>query len=191
MNQIFENISRSAIRSAIRKKAGLGLAIVRRLPELIDAEVNCRLPVSRGTVFEISLPLRRSVSVYKSPIPADVRRPRRPVRLCGRRIVVIDDDVLVAKSIEKSLGALGMPSRIQRWGRRTGELGHRGRGFLYFRLPLRGVLMCPMLNAIQQRSARPINAVLLTGDIFRTQTDLSRVQLDVLFKPVDLSSCWR
>lgn len=192
MSQIFEEYFQISNPERDKKKGlGLGLAIVRRLAGLIAAEVSCRSRLGRGTVFEISLPLAQGpLSVYKSPIPQMFEDRDDLSGFAGRRIVVIDDDVLVAKSIEKSLGALGMAVTAFNDGDdalASSDIADADFYISDFRLPgrLDGV---QLLNAIQQRSARPINAVLLTGDILPNQMDLSASSnWDVLFKPVNLS----
>jgi len=98
--------------------------------------------------------------------------------------------VLVAKAIEQSLGALGMAVTAFNDAEdalASLEIADADFYISDFRLPGRidGV---QLLNAIQQRSATPISAVLLTGDTSPNQLDLSAASnWNVLFKPVDLS----
>ena len=192
MGQIFEEYFQIGNPERDKTKGlGLGLAIVRRLARLIDAEVNCRSRLGRGTVFEISLPLAHGpLSVDKSPFPQTSEGPDDSSGFTGWRIVVIEDDVLVAKAIEKSLGALGMAVTAFKDGEdalASLEIADADFYISDFRLPgrLDGV---QLLNAIQQRSAMPISAVLLTGDTSPDQIDLSASSnWNVLFKPVDLS----
>ena len=171
------------------KGLGLGLAIVRRLAKLIGAEVHCRSRLGRGTVFEISLPLATEPS-NGSPYPHVALDPEDASGFTGRRIVVIEDDVLVAKAIEQSLGALGMTvTAFNDAQDALGSLEIADADFYIsdFRLP-GGIDGVQLLDAIQRRSARPISAVLLTGDTSPNQIDLSTASnWNVLFKPVDLS----
>ena len=192
MSQIFEEYVQIGNPERDKTKGlGLGLAIVRRLAKLIDGEIHCRSRLGRGTVFEISLPLAHGpLNGDESPVPRVSVDSEDPSDLTGRRIVVIEDDVLVAKAIEQSLGALGMAvTAFKDAEDALASLGIADADFYIsdLRLPGRfdGV---QLLNAIQQRSARPISAVLLTGDTSPNQIDLSACSdWNVLFKPVDLS----
>lgn len=191
MSQIFEEYFQ--ISNPERDKTrglGLGLAIVRRLAKLIDGEVNCRSRLGRGTVFEISLPLAGGrLSGDKSPFPSASADPGDLSGVMGRRIVVIEDDVLVAKAIVQSLEALGMEvTAFNDADDALASLKIADADFYIsdFRLPgrLDGI---QLLDAIQRRAAKPISAVLLTGDTSPNQIDLSASSnWNVLFKPVDL-----
>ena len=94
------------------------------------------------------------------------------------------------QAVEKSLGALGMAVTAFNNAEDTLASPEVADADFYIsdlRLPgrLDGV---QLLNAIQQRSARPIRAVLLTGDASPNQIDSSAASnWTVLFKPVDLS----
>ena len=192
MNLIFEEYFQIDNPERDRTKGlGLGLAIVRRLSRLIDAEVNCRSRSGRGTVFEISLPLAHGLlNGARGPLPHTIDEPGDSSGFMGWRVVVVEDDVLIAKAIEKSLGALGMAVTAFKNADDTLASPEGADADFYisdFRLPgrLDGV---QLLNAIQQRSARPIRAVLLTGDASVDPIDLSAASnWNVLIKPVDLS----
>ena len=108
--------------------------------------------------------------------------------LIGQQIVVIEDDPVVAKSIEFSLQSLRI--RVKVFGTAEDALADPDimRADFYiadFVLP--GLNGLQLLDAIQQRAQTPINAVLMTGE-----TSPERVKLTtssrwtVVFKPTDL-----
>jgi PAS domain S-box-containing protein len=191
LGRIFEEYFQIANPARDRSKGmGLGLAIVERLVKLIDSEIECRSRPGGGTVFEIKLPLAcgpEQADKRRVPQPASSPDARALQRFKGRRVVVVEDDPLVAKSLEQTLGALG--AAVALFGNAEEALASPAAADLYisdFRLPGRfnGV---ELLEAIQQRSAKPINAVLMTGETSSNLIELSAsASWKILFKPVDL-----
>ena len=85
------------------KGVGLGLAIVQRLCELLEAKISIESEFGRGTRFDVTFP---GVAVTPIDTPgAASSSERAPLR--GLRIYVIDDEI----DIVKSMGAL-----LQIWG---------------------------------------------------------------------------
>ena len=192
LGRVFEEYFQIGNNARDRNKGlGLGLSIVERLIKLIDGRISCRSRPGRGTVFEITLPLALGPSkedASASPI-GPAAGAAGLLRFAGRHIVVVEDDSLVAKSIEQALGALG--ARVTTFcSAEEALVSDSSLGAeLYisdFRLPgaLNGM---QFLAVMQQRSAAPINAVLMTGDTALNQTELSASsRWKVLFKPIDL-----
>lgn len=168
---------------------GLGLSIVKRLARLLRAEVSCHSRLGRGTVFEISLPLADEQARHE---PRRIQQASEDVdtssSFAGRRIVVIDDDVMVADAIALSLASVGMS--ITRFGNAEDALANSeiaDADFYVSDFNLRGLNGLQLLYAIQRRSPEPIKAILLTGDSSPDRIKLTQSTLwRVLFKPVDL-----
>jgi signal transduction histidine kinase len=76
------------------KGLGLGLAIVRRLCELLDHRIEVRSRIGRGSYFAVVLPVDLARDV------ARVERPRSETRLDGKVVVVIDDEPAVRDGME-------------------------------------------------------------------------------------------
>jgi two-component system, sensor histidine kinase len=81
---------------------GLGLAIVRRLSELLDCELSLRSHVGRGSCFSICLPLAE-VSPISSLAATEVSH----VIAEGALILVIDDEVAVREAMDALLTGWG------------------------------------------------------------------------------------
>ncbi len=87
-----------------RKGLGLGLAISRRLVQEMQAQIEVRSRVGRGSVFRLWLPVWSGALEDEIPMPAPAVADHG---LAGRRILVIDDDEAVRQ---------GMQSLLESWG---------------------------------------------------------------------------
>jgi signal transduction histidine kinase/ActR/RegA family two-component response regulator len=81
---------------------GLGLAIVRRLSELLDCELSLRSHVGRGSCFSVYLPLAE-VSPVSSLAATEVSH----VIAEGALILIIDDEVAVREAMDALLTGWG------------------------------------------------------------------------------------
>jgi CheY-like chemotaxis protein len=177
------------------KGLGLGLSIARRMARLLKGEVNYHSRFGRGTVFEIVLP--QAILYEAGAVPdelADISPTSSPgkedsSRFRGWRVVVIEDDLMVAKSIELSLKTLGVRVEVfhdAEHAMASPEL--IGADFYISDFSLPGLNGIQLLDAIQQRSPLAINAVLVTGETSPERIEMaSSAHWKVLFKPVELS----
>jgi len=172
------------------KGLGLGLAIALRLAKLLGTEVVCHSRPGKGSVFEFRLPLSDqppSAAAPGAPTPANASA--WPA-LAGRKIVVVEDDFIVAKAIKLCLESLGM--QVTDFDSAEDALASAGidAADFYitdFRLP--GLSGVEFLEAVQARAAKPIKAVVLTGDTSPDRIAITQSSAwPVLFKPVELSS---
>ena len=84
------------------KGLGLGLAIVRRLTDLLDCELRLRSRVGRGSCFDIMIPSARdAVGLPQAEPQADTGA------LARRFIVVIDDELAIRQAMSSLLTAWG------------------------------------------------------------------------------------
>lgn len=177
------------------KGLGLGLSIARRLARLLKGDVSFRSRPGSGTVFEIVLPLAEDRLANAEPAPpkeqpVSVRPDEEDFsRLRGWSVVVVEDDPMVAKSIELSFQTLGI--RVEVFGTAEMALARPeivDADFYISDFILPGMNGIQMLNSIQQRSATPIDAVLITGETSPERVELTAsTRWPVLFKPAGLS----
>lgn len=171
------------------KGLGLGLAIAKRLARALGTEIVCRSKLGRGSVFEFRLPLADPVTTDDS---RQADRPRADARgtssLAGRRIVVVENDVMVATAIEMALELLGATVTCHRNAEDAlADPRSADADFHISDFRLRGMNGIEFLNAVQKRSAQPVKAVLLTGDVAPDRIAITEsCPWTVLFKPVDL-----
>ena len=91
-----------------RKGLGLGLAIVRRLAELMAAPLTVRSWPGRGSVFSLELPAALGAAPMTTFEPA---APSLELTLRGRRIVVVEDEPAVRAGLEALLVGWGAQLR--------------------------------------------------------------------------------
>lgn len=89
------------------KGLGLGLAIVDRLAKLLHHPLSVRSEPGRGSSFAIQLPRVFGVEeLLAEPVTAAAEAPKHD-RLDGRRVLVVDDDLLVRTSTGGILASWG------------------------------------------------------------------------------------
>ena len=87
-----------------RKGLGLGLAIVRRLADLMGAPLTLRSRPGRGTVFTLELPIGKAPRAPAQTLPG---RRAAAITLAGRLIVVVEDEPAVRAGLEVLLTGWG------------------------------------------------------------------------------------
>lgn len=180
----FHQVGSSARASS--ESFGLGLAIVRRLADLLGHEVNVRSELGRGSMFEIVLPL----AVDPEDVPAAENKPAGSGKVEGF-VVVIEDEPAVLDSLRALLEVTGY--RVATATSAEGALvalEEAGRGpdmvISDYRLSETSTGI-DALEQVRSRYGREIPGLLLTGD-----TSLPRLTriggkrgFRVLHKPVE------
>ena len=168
---------------------GIGLAIVRRLAQLLDGEVGVRSRVDRGSVFWLDLPLDKPLP----PRPAAASPPPAPALLPAAvrplRVLLLDDEAAVGEAIRLWLAPHCARIEItQTLAAASALVQAEPGGFDAFIVDFRlagaedGIAATAALRAA---ACRAVPTVLVTGD-----TDPARVRaayasgLAVMFKPV-------
>lgn len=202
-DQIFEECFQVGNHLRDRAKGlGIGLSIARRLSRLLRGNVDFRSRLGAGSVFEVSLPLAdgdgfqaraRTDTIDEADLSGEMDAETSGEDfslLNGWQIIVIEDDPVVAKSIEISLQTFGMQVLVFP----DAELALAwpeimAADFYISDLVLPGQNGLQLLDAIQQRDQRPINAVLMTGETApgRVEQIKAASRWPVLIKPADLS----
>jgi signal transduction histidine kinase/ActR/RegA family two-component response regulator len=172
------------------KGLGLGLAIARRAAGVIGGWIRCRSRPTKGSVFEISVPLAQDREPAPDYSPGPSAGETAPRRLDGAHVVVVDDDAMAATAVELALASCGIG--VKTYHSAESALADAGIGDadLYiadFRLP--GLNGIQFFDALQERTSRPVNALLLTGESFDAAADSPLSSgWKVLRKPVDLAT---
>ncbi len=171
------------------KGVGLGLAIARRIARLLGTEVVCHSRLAEGSVFEFSLPLADKVLPKDPPLAEGASTfSVATSSLAGRHIVVIDDHALVAEATKLTLESYGL--RVTTYCDAEAALEDpeiTNADFYVSDLSLPGMNGFQLLGAIQQRSEKPIKAVVLTGNTAPDQIEMIQSSgWKVLYKPIDL-----
>jgi PAS domain S-box-containing protein len=116
----FERLDTAEIDSDGAEGLGLGLSICRRISDMLDAPLELRSRVGRGSMFAVSLPIadRPSASVVAGPdtAPASASPTRAPGGFGGLRVLCIDDDREILD---------GMHLLLTRWGCKVETAGAR------------------------------------------------------------------
>lgn len=170
------------------KGLGLGLAIVKRIAGLLGTEISCRSTLGKGTLFSFRLPLYDSKRHGQSSgtIPNAPAAPPLS-EFVGKRFLVVEDDEQLARSMDTWLRSLG--AHVVRYPSAEAALAMHGleaTDYFIADFRLSGALHgLAFLDEAQRRLARPMKAVVITGDTapeFLAMAEDS--QWPVLFKPV-------
>lgn len=176
----------SQVQSGVRKGVGLGLAIVERVADILEARIQVRSEKGRGSCFSVEVPLAQPEEQQAAPqLPLSVIQAVNTLQ--GRRILVIDNEpdillsmaalleqwqcqVYVAEGFTQALQVLrDWPPEIILADLHLAD-GHNG---------------LAVLAQLRRYFAQDIPAVLVTADHGDEMSEL-RKQLDVpvLNKPV-------
>jgi CheY-like chemotaxis protein len=168
---------------------GLGLAIAQRLGSLLGTKLVCRSRPGKGSVFEFRVPLA-SCGERETPNRIDPPAVGNVANLVGRRVVLVEDDLTVATAMTLTLESFGMTVTRYRTAEEALADSAIAEADIYIAdLRLPGLSGVEFLNVVQQRAAKPIRAVVVTGDTAIDRIEMMRsTSWRVLFKPVELSS---
>lgn len=177
------------------KGLGIGLSIARRTAVLLKGAVVYRSRLGRGSVFDIRLSRVSAGGIAAedrqknagSPIPEI--EPDQSFCVAGWRVVVVEDDPVVAKSIEISLQTLGVSVEVFFCAESALESpGILSADFYISDFNLPGMNGVQLLNALQRKLRDPINAVLMTGETATDRIEFTSISSwTILFKPVGLN----
>lgn len=95
--RIFEEFHRLSSAGSAERGLGLGLAIVRRLADLLGIGIELTSEVGIGSVFALTVPLAASAVEAVVP-PREVLNP-----LIGRRLLLVEDDPLVRDALRREV----------------------------------------------------------------------------------------
>ena len=173
------------------KGLGMGLAIVKRLSNLMRAAVQVRSRVGRGSVFKLSL----------DAAPVSTSQPETNLQtinsgifraLTGMRILVVDDELAVRESTAAALRLYGLQVELAdslqqaqviaaQWGDRLDAL------ITDYRLR-NGLDGLEVVSQLQLLLKRKIPTLLITGDTAPERVRMAQKSgLKVMYKPVKIN----
>ena len=177
------------------KGLGLGLTIARRMAKLLGCELVYASRPGKGSVFEVIFPVSDETCV-SSGVFVEEARAREccdagvdVASVCGWRVVVVEDDPMVAKAVEMSLEEIGMMVRVFHSAEAALEGGEwHGADFFVSDFNLPGMNGLELLGEMEARAGGAIKAVLMTGEIFSGRAAIEAAsRWPVLFKPVEMA----
>ena len=170
---------------------GLGLSICQRAMALLDGQVTCRSRPGSGSVFAFRIPLNGEVHavehLVEGPIQSDIAHERL---VKGKRLVVVEDDALVASGLINLLQGLG--AEVLHFYSAEDTLRHADIGsadYFIVDYSLSGKLSgLDLLRHLQQGRHAPIRAVIITGETSSGFIHTTRdIPWPTLHKPANLA----
>ncbi len=190
INNIFEEYFQVENPERDRTKGlGLGLAIAQRVAGLLGTVVICRSRPGKGSVFEFRLPLA-AAGAHPPSDQSDSPKAATAAALPVRHVVLVEDDLMGGTATKLALESYGMT--VSSYGTAEQALADpdiAAADFFIADLRLPGMDGLQFLDAVQQRTTRRIQAVVVTGDTAIDRMEILRsTSRKVLFKPVNLAS---
>ena len=181
------------------KGLGLGLAIVQRLGDLLEAPISVRSRVGRGSVFAVDVPVVHAAA----PVPAILEGAgsakadgvARSSPGGSRAILIVEDDAEIRDTLKLLFEARGFCAFVARDGDQAlGIAANCGMSLdlivADYNLP--GPNGLEVIAKIEEASARKIPAIMLTGDISAaTLRNIAEQRHVHLYKPIDARSLMR
>lgn len=174
------------------KGLGIGLSIARRTARLLGGDVTYRSRPGKGSLFEIVVPVSVESHALPSMKAATGSLPHATIdgtRFTNWKVVVVEDDPVVAMSIQLSLQATGM--QVELFSSAEEAIASPlllGGDFYISDFVLPGMNGIQLLDAIQARSPVPIKAILMTGETASDRIQLTKASgWKILFKPAGLA----
>ncbi|WP_088360689.1 MULTISPECIES: chemotaxis protein CheB [Rhodomicrobium] len=200
LGAIFKEFHQLDNRVAKRSKGlGLGLSIVQRLADLLDAPVSVQSRVGHGSVFRVKVPVvPGSASAgmappllleRASPAPAEPAPAPAVISERAHTILVVEDDAEVRNTLKLLLDSRGCTTYAAYDGEQALAIAaERGMNLdlivADYNLP--GPNGLEVVAQIEEAAGRKIPAILLTGDISAaTLLDIAGKGLVHLYKPAD------
>jgi signal transduction histidine kinase/ActR/RegA family two-component response regulator len=148
---------------AARHGHGLGLAIVRRLSDLLGLDLRVKSTLGQGSCFSLTLPL---IAATESTVPAAAVSTRGIVH--GHRVLCIEDDPLQALALRQLLRQWGCDVRVaasQRAAFAELDSGFKPQALISDLRLADGEDGCRTVWALRERTGEVLPALIVTGDV--------------------------
>ena len=172
-----------------RKGLGLGLAIVRRLADLMGAPLSLRSRVGHGTVFTLTVPIGKAVRPAESTISS---KPPLGITLDRKLIVVVEDEPAVRDGLEVMLKGWGATvaafdsvAASQTWADQARQQGLLPDLLIVdFRIDHRTTGI-DAITALRERFGKAVPAIVVTGSTtVSLEEEAHEHDFHLLIKPV-------
>ena len=199
LSAIFKEFHQLETHAGKRAKGlGLGLAIVQRLGELLEAPISVRSRVGRGSVFAVEVPVVHALAPVPALEPSGSSRVDgipRPSPGCSQAILIVEDDAEVRDTLKLLFDGRGFCAFAARDGDQALAIAANcgmSLDLIVADYNLPGLNGLEVIAKIEQALARKIPAIMLTGDISAaTLRDIAEQHHVHLHKPVDARSLMR
>lgn len=185
--RIFEEYYQLSNPSRDRKLGlGVGLAIVKRLAEMLNCEVQLQSRPGEGSVFRVIVPREHPAGLSHVPAPAEARKPAPGLQ--GLCVMVIEDDTSIQTGMRMLLDKWGCKALLADSLRAAKSLlqqadSHPGLIIADYRLP-NGETGIEAIRALQAHLGK-VPAILVTGDTAPERLQEATASgYPLLYKPV-------
>ena len=169
-----------------REGYGLGLSIVQRLVTLLGVKLDVQSEVGKGSLFALTLPASRSPAHPTRPLEW---QPRLQEQLRQARVLLVEDDPAVLSATRMLLQTEGYQVAVATTVTEALEQAKidPGIALLVTDYHLReGQTGTQVIAALRRTLARPVKALLITGDTSSAVKELSRdPSLRIVSKPIN------
>ncbi|MBK5201100.1 MAG: response regulator [Spirochaetaceae bacterium] len=168
---------------------GLGLSIAKNLTELLGGTIECQSKLNKGTTFIIKLPLKE-LSKSENRLEIDKRKKQISKKLCGKKVLICEDNYLNIIIIEKILHRENITTIVAE----NGRIGIQKLKENKFDAILMDIRM-PIMGGIEatkeiRKFDKHIPIIALSANAYKEDIDKSlKVGMNAhLLKPIDVNS---
>ena len=108
--QVFTQVDSSATRQY--NGVGLGLAITKRLCEILGGSIKLKSEPSVGSTFHFSIPVHSNAEPECAPLPTSIQRTIPPIMNSDLKTLIVEDNSINAKLLSAQLKKIGHSSEI-------------------------------------------------------------------------------
>ncbi|MFH0934456.1 MAG: ATP-binding protein, partial [Pseudomonadota bacterium] len=170
---------------------GLGLSIGQRAMNLMGGNIACRSRFGRGSMFELSLPFDQDHQLVEHFSHADDEdKDVGKGMFDGKRVVVLEDDWLVAEGLTSLLQGQG--AEVMHFASAEDAMQHEDISAAdYYMVDYslgKSLTGAAFLQEMQRRAGKPIKGIIVTGETSSKFIEgIAGLPWPVLHKPVNFS----
>ncbi len=171
------------------KGLGLGLAIVQRIADLLEAPISVRSRLGRGSVFAVEVPVVRAPALSEPAGSSPVYDNHGEPSASAQAILIVEDDAEVRETLKLLLDSRGYRTFAASDSvQALAIVAEHGASLdlIVADFNLRGLNGLEIAGKIEEASARKIPVIMLTGDISAaTLLEIAKKGHVHLYKPAN------